>query len=118
MLLDEAHESKLCQDARGHRLIHVGSPGIPPGASAICGGAFGTFLVDASGNESFEPRFWLFPLFPEDTAEFPPDPAIQFLEARFDFRKSEVDQPSLHQWLDGLDRVLQALAASLLDPFP
>ena len=92
-MIEEAHESHLGQHADGDGLVHMAGPGVPPGTEAIVRRGRGTRLVQATLPELLEPGSWPSPLAPEQHAQSPSDPLVQFFEDPFHVRQPEVVAP-------------------------
>ena len=94
MLFEQAHESDTPQPPGRDGLVHVARPGVPPGTSAVVGRDLCAGLFESKLAEFLDPGAWLFPLAPQDAAQFPTQPFIQFLEAPFDLSQPEVRRPA------------------------
>ena len=94
MFIEQAHETKLAQVGNRYGLIHMTRTGVPPWAPTIIGRYSSTVGVESSPVKFPSTRTGPLPLSPQDTAQFPTHPLVEFLKAVPDIRHPVVGYPT------------------------
>src|SRR5271154_1705278 len=94
MLTEEAHEAKLAEEGPWDSEVHVGCTCIPPWAKSVPSREFRLFWAQPAGNEFAVSGSGSLPLTPQDAAQFPSDPGIQFLERRLHLSDPVIGHPA------------------------
>src|SRR5690606_13190261 len=112
MLIDKAHEPEATEQASGQSKVRVTGAGIPPRTAVIISRHTGTVGTETEAAKFPHPHARAFPLPPDQTAQFAPEPAIQHLKMPFHLAQPEVGHPTPDDRGQGGDHATERAAAS------
>lgn len=81
----QRHETKTGKEGPGEGKVQMPGPRVPPGPPTIVSTLHGVVVIQTQCNEALKSRTGFLPLPPDDQAQSPADPEVQFLGHSFNF---------------------------------